>query len=110
MKAPIFKVIAAIGLTVGIFATFVDWLRLFFLLAWPSVALARIGIPYSLVGSVIILGGGIIWLGFWAHTKPWKQVIIASLVIPLSYCVMAYYYPRCVHKQKSADGFRHPRF
>ena len=96
MKAPFFKTIVAIGLAVSIFTAFVDWLRLVFLLAWPSLALARIGIPYSFVISVIVLVGGIIWLGFWARSRPWKQVIIASAIIPFSYCVMTYYYPRCV--------------
>ena len=83
-----------IGLAMGSFAIFVSWLRFPpFLLAWPSVALASVGMTYSWIVSAVIFVGGIVWLCFWSRNRRWKQVVIAGISIPFSYCATAYYFP-----------------
>lgn len=90
MKAPATKVVAAVVLAIGVFAAFLGRYPFFFSLGWPSLALARIGVPHSWVVSAILLVGGVTWLGFWSRRRAWIRVVIASLVLSASYCVLAF--------------------
>jgi hypothetical protein len=91
MKASAVKVILAMVLAFGVFAAFVEWYYPFgFSLGWPSLALARIGVPHSWVLSAVLILGGVTWLGLWSRKRTWIRIVIASLVFPASYCVLAF--------------------
>lgn len=91
VKKPAPKVIAAVVLVLGVFAGFVSWyLPFMFSLAWPSLVLARVGVPHSWVFSAVLIIGGITWLGFWSRRRAWSRIIIASLFIPALYCLAAF--------------------
>jgi len=90
MKGPVVKVAVAVILAGGVFAAFIAWYPYVFSLVWPSLALARVGVPHSWVASAILLVGGVTWLGFWSRRRAWIRVIAASLIIPAGYSVLAY--------------------
>ena len=91
MKASAVKAILAVVLAVGAFAAFIAWYPIVFSLGWPSLALARVGVPHSWVVSAILLVGGVTWLGFWSRRLAWSRVVIASLIFPAGYCVLAFF-------------------
>lgn len=95
MKAPTVKVIVAIFLAVGVFAAYgayVTWFHFSSWLGWPSLGLARFGIPHSWIASAILFVGGFTWLGFWSRKRAWSWVVIVSLTIPASYSVAGYWF------------------
>jgi len=92
MKTSAVKVIASVVLVVGIFAAFVGWYPYVFSLGWPSLALARVGLPHSWVVSAVLLLGGVATLGFWSRRQGWIRVVNASLIFPAGYCVLAFWF------------------
>lgn len=90
MKAQSAKGIVAVTLAVGVFAAFLMRYPFVFSLGWPSLALARVGVSHSWVVSAVLLVGGVAWLGFWSRKRVWIQVIATSLILPASYCVLAF--------------------
>src|SRR5881392_3763144 len=92
MKESTVKVIVAIILPVSFFTVFVAWYPFVFSLAWPSLAVARLGVPHSWIVSAILLLGGVASLGFWSHRRGWIPVVVASLLLPASYCALAFWF------------------
>jgi len=90
MKSSAVKVIAAVFLTVGVFAAFIGWYPFVFSLGWPSLALARVGLSHSWVISAVLILGGVTWLGFWSRRREWLRVVAASLLFPAAYCVFGF--------------------
>ncbi len=90
MKAQSAKGIVAVTLAVGVFAAFLTRYPFVFSLGWPSLALARGGVSHSWIASAIPLVGGVIWLSFWSRKRAWIRVIATSLILPASYCVLAF--------------------
>ena len=86
------KVIAAIFLAVGVFTGFIGWYPLIFSLGWPSIVLARMGVPHTWIVSAIVLLGGVASLSFWSRRRAWIPLVVASLVLPASYCVLAFWF------------------
>jgi hypothetical protein len=90
MRKPTIKAIVALVLAFGVFSAFIVWYPFAHSLIWPSLALARVGVPHSWVASAILFVGGFIWVGFWSRNHGWSRVIFASLVASASYCVIAF--------------------
>ncbi|HEX5219120.1 MAG TPA: hypothetical protein VFZ59_06095 [Verrucomicrobiae bacterium] len=91
-KSSAVKVIAAPMLALGVLTAFIGWYPFAFSLAWPGLALARVGLPHSWILSAILLLGGVTWLAFWARKRTWLRVVIASLFFPACYCVIAFWF------------------
>jgi hypothetical protein len=92
MKESTVKVIIAMVLPVGVFTAFVAWYPFVFSLGWPSLTVARMGVPHSWILSAILLLVGVASLGFWSRRRGWIPVVVASLVLPATYCALAFWF------------------
>ncbi len=84
------KFITATASVVVVFIGFVWWYEFLFSLIWPSLALSRLGLPYSWIPSTALIGGGFLYLGLWARSRSWTRIVVVSLVAAATYCLFAF--------------------
>jgi hypothetical protein len=92
MKLRIAKAVVAVSVGIGAGAAFLLWYPFPFSLAWPGLALARVGVPHSWLFAVMLMIALLVWFGLRARSRAWWQVITFSVVGSLGYCAVAFFY------------------
>lgn len=92
MRAASIKIVGLVVLAVGVLTVFLRWYPFFFALGWPSLGLARMGVPHSWMVTAIFLLGGMTALAFWVRRRSWVAWIVASVALPACYCALAFWF------------------
>ena len=90
MKASTSKTVTATAITIALFTGFLTWYPFVFALAWPGLALARLGLPYSWIFTVAVILGGLVCLILLTRSLSWLHVISVSAVLPAVYCAFSF--------------------
>jgi len=88
----ILKPVVAVILGILVGAVFLYQYPFPFSLAWPGLALARIGVPHSWLFAAAVMVGLLIWLAISSRNRAWWQTICISLLVSGTYCALAQVY------------------
>ncbi len=71
---------------------FLVWYPFPFSLAWPGLALARVGVSHSWLLVVALIVGLLVWLGLRSRSRAWWQVVTVSFLVSAGYCAISFLY------------------
>lgn len=86
------KALVAVALGFSVGAAFLLWYPFAFSLAWPGLALARLGVSHSWLIAVALMVAFLIWFGRRSRSRPWWQVVAVSLFVSIGYCAVSFWY------------------
>ena len=90
MRAPTFKIVTALAITIASFSAFLTWFPFVFSLAWPGLALARLGFPFSAILTAAVVFAGLVWLTLRMRRLSWRGVVTVSAGLSGIYCAVAF--------------------
>jgi hypothetical protein len=80
------KITVLLAIAISVCVVYCIWFPHWpFLVAWPGLVFARMGLSYSWIVTVFFVVGSICWLGTWFSKWRWRRVITVSLLLSVVY-------------------------